>query len=690
MPSCGRCAGSTSRGSSSALRARVAMLQGKRFTFDEESRALYDAVAPTHTEAEFEAVLDAARGEAARRRLADRALRSLQAGLRDSRRAGSIACSRRPSAPAASARWRTSTLPPGERFTVEYVTGKSWSGYNWYQGELPEPDPGEHRPADLHRPRRRPGVPRGLSRAITSTTCCSRSTWCAIAAGWSSRVYPLFSPQSLIAEGTANYGIEVAFSPAERLAFERDVLFPLAGLDADARRGVLRRARAGRPPVLRRQRGGAPLSRTARIDRAGAATWLERYAMYPRPRAEQRVRFIDQYRSYVINYNLGQGPGPGLRREAGRAPADAGAALERVRGAAVVAAPALGIELAPGLHACAASTSPSSALPKSMRVAERPAPVPAPGEVLIDVHAAGVNRPDIIQRYGKYPPPPGASDILGLEVAGTMAARGRRASPGWRAGDAVCALVAGGGYAEQCVAPQEQCLPMPAGLSMIEAAALPETFFTVWTNLFDRGRLARGRVGADPRRHERHRHDGHSAGGGARRAGRDHRRQRREVRGVPAAGRRAGVELSHHRLGGGDARRPPTAAASTSCSTWSAATTPPGTSRCWRVDGRLVQIAFLKSSTGRTRHRAADAEAPVADRLDAASADAGGEGRDRRVSSRRRCGRCWRAAPWRRSSTRCSRSPTRRGAPAHGVQRARGKDRARCPSLSACSPRASR
>jgi NADPH:quinone reductase len=129
--------------------------------------------------------------------------------------------------------------------------------------------------------------------------------------------------------------------------------------------------------------------------------------------------------------------------------------------------------------------------PDVMRVAERPAPTPAAGEVLIDVHAAGVNRPDIVQRYGKYPPPPGASDILGLEVAGTVAAVGEGVT-GWRPGDAICALVAGGGYAEQCVAPQEQCLPVPAGLSMIEAAALPETFFTVWTNLFDRGRLAAG------------------------------------------------------------------------------------------------------------------------------------------------------------------------------------------------------
>ena len=129
--------------------------------------------------------------------------------------------------------------------------------------------------------------------------------------------------------------------------------------------------------------------------------------------------------------------------------------------------------------------------PDVLRVAERPDPVAAAGEVLIDVAAAGVNRPDLRQRMGKYPPPPGASDIPGLEVAGTVAAVGA-AVTGWREGDSVCALVAGGGYAERVAVPQEQCLPVPAGLSLIEAAAIPETFFTVWTNVFDRGRLQAG------------------------------------------------------------------------------------------------------------------------------------------------------------------------------------------------------
>jgi len=121
--------------------------------------------------------------------------------------------------------------------------------------------------------------------------------------------------------------------------------------------------------------------------------------------------------------------------------------------------------------------------PEVLHVVERPIPTPGPGEVLIKVQAAGVNRPDIMQRQGNYPPPPGASDIPGLEVAGTIPDEGDRS---------VCALVAGGGYAEYCVAPAPQCLPIPAGLDVIHAAAIPETFFTVWTNVFQRGRLAAG------------------------------------------------------------------------------------------------------------------------------------------------------------------------------------------------------
>jgi putative PIG3 family NAD(P)H quinone oxidoreductase len=126
--------------------------------------------------------------------------------------------------------------------------------------------------------------------------------------------------------------------------------------------------------------------------------------------------------------------------------------------------------------------------PEVLRLIERPTPQPQAGEVLVRVEAAGVNRPDIMQRQGKYPPPPGASDIPGLEIAGTIVSGGNR----WNEGDAVCALVAGGGYAELCAVPAQQCLPIPTGMTLVAAAAIPETYFTVWTNLFQRGRLQAG------------------------------------------------------------------------------------------------------------------------------------------------------------------------------------------------------
>ena len=122
---------------------------------------------------------------------------------------------------------------------------------------------------------------------------------------------------------------------------------------------------------------------------------------------------------------------------------------------------------------------------------ERPHPTPGPGEVLIRVHAAGVNRPDLLQLAGHYPPPEGASDILGLECAGEIVELGKGVA-GWAVGDRVCALLTGGGYAEYATAPAGQCLPIPRGLSPVEAASLPETFFTVWSNLFDRAGLQRG------------------------------------------------------------------------------------------------------------------------------------------------------------------------------------------------------
>ncbi len=129
--------------------------------------------------------------------------------------------------------------------------------------------------------------------------------------------------------------------------------------------------------------------------------------------------------------------------------------------------------------------------PEVLKAAERPLPVPKPNEILVKVAAAGVNRPDVLQRTGNYPVPPGASDLPGLEIAGEVVACGPEARM-WKVGASVCALAHGGGYAEYCVVPEVQALPVPRGLSMIEAASLPETFFTVWSNVYDRGRLKVG------------------------------------------------------------------------------------------------------------------------------------------------------------------------------------------------------
>jgi NADPH2:quinone reductase len=129
--------------------------------------------------------------------------------------------------------------------------------------------------------------------------------------------------------------------------------------------------------------------------------------------------------------------------------------------------------------------------PDVLKLSERPMPILKPGEVLIKVHAAGVNRPDTMQRMGNYPVPPGASDLPGLEVAGEIV-DGDVTGSTFKKGDMVCALVQGGGYAEYCAAPVAQCLPVPKGLSAVEAASLPETFFTVWSNVFDRAHLGDG------------------------------------------------------------------------------------------------------------------------------------------------------------------------------------------------------
>jgi putative PIG3 family NAD(P)H quinone oxidoreductase len=131
--------------------------------------------------------------------------------------------------------------------------------------------------------------------------------------------------------------------------------------------------------------------------------------------------------------------------------------------------------------------------PEVMQLADLPRPEVAPGEVLVEVAAAGVNRPDIVQRNGHYPPPPGASPILGLEVSGRVAAVGEGVER-WQVGDKICALTNGGGYADFVTVPEGQCLPIPGSLSMVEAATLPETFFTVWANVFDRARLKSGEI----------------------------------------------------------------------------------------------------------------------------------------------------------------------------------------------------
>jgi hypothetical protein len=286
-----------------ALRARAAMLSGTKMTFDEESKALYDAVAPHHTDADFEKVLAELsaklpgqstlldRYETFRNRfvIPRERLDATFAAAIDGCRARTL---------------KHITLPAGESFTVEYVTGKSWSGYNWYQGhyrsliqvntDLPIY---ADRAIDLACHEGYPG--HHVYNALLEKNLVRDRGWVEFS------VYPLFSPQSLIAEGTANFGIEVAFPRAERLEFERRVIFPAAGLDPsgvtqyyDVLALVDRLSYAGNEAARRYLNG--------QIDASAAADWLVKYGLYSRPRAEQRVRFIDQYRSYVINYNLGK------------------------------------------------------------------------------------------------------------------------------------------------------------------------------------------------------------------------------------------------------------------------------------------------------------------------------------------------------------------------------------------------
>ncbi len=286
-----------------ALRARVAMLQGKRFTFDEESQALYDAIAPTYKDADFEPVLKQLEAKLpGSGSLIERYDRFKQTFVIPKARLNTVF-----QAAIRGCRDRTLAhveLPSTETFKVEYVTGKSWGGYNWYQGSFRSliqvnTDLPVHveRALDLACHEGYPG--HHVYNALLEKNLVRDRGWIEFT------VYPLFSPQSLIAEGTANYGIEVAFSRQERLAFEKDVLFPLAGLDA-SRAGAYYEVLDLVDQLSYAGNEAARQYLNGQIDKTAAADWLERYAMMPRPRAEQRVRFFDQYRSYVINYNLGK------------------------------------------------------------------------------------------------------------------------------------------------------------------------------------------------------------------------------------------------------------------------------------------------------------------------------------------------------------------------------------------------
>jgi hypothetical protein len=294
--------------------SRIALLSGGKMSFDEESRVLYDAVAPRHTEADFQATLDAIAGELDQLPVAARPKLPANASLRDRLEAlrERVTIPKEKIGPVferaiAECRARTAkrvVLPAEESFTLEQVTDKPWSGYNWYQGgsksliqlnvSLPI---WIDRAIDLACHEGYPG--HHVYNLLLENRLVKERGWVEF------QVYALFSPQSLIAEGTANFGIEVAFPGEEKTVFERDVLYPLAGLDPALA------APYGRIAALVNQLSYAGNEAARRyldgeIDAAAAAAYLERFGLYSPERAAQRVRFIDTYRSYVINYNLGQ------------------------------------------------------------------------------------------------------------------------------------------------------------------------------------------------------------------------------------------------------------------------------------------------------------------------------------------------------------------------------------------------
>ena len=286
-----------------ALRARVAMLRGVRLSFDEESRALYDAVAPTHEEAHFQQALDAldavlpGKGPLQPRYAEFRAHFVIPRERLDDVFREAIR----------SARSRTLAriaLPDEESFVVEFVRDKPWSGYNWYRGnyhsviqvntDLPTYI---DRAIDLAAHEGYPG--HHVYNALLERHLVREREWVEFT------VYALFSPQSLIAEGTANYGIAMAFPGEQRFEYERDTLYKLAGIDPD------RADEYRRTQEIVRQLGyaGNEAARAyldGRLTREQTVDWLMTYALMTHPQAEQRTRFFDKYRSYVINYNLGQ------------------------------------------------------------------------------------------------------------------------------------------------------------------------------------------------------------------------------------------------------------------------------------------------------------------------------------------------------------------------------------------------
>ena len=290
-----------------ALIARVNMLGGAKMSFDEEARALYDAVPPTLGEEHFQAALDELDAVLAEEGFSDGTLIERYEAFQSDFRIPPEALDTVFRQAIDDCRERTRAridLPPGESFRLSYVTDKPWSGYNWYQGryqsliqvntDLPIY---VDRAVDLACHEGYPG--HHFYNALLEKHLVRDRGWVEYS------IYPLFSPQSLIAEGTANFGIEMAFPGEERLAYERDVLYPLAGLDparAESYQRVLelveRLSYAGNEAARRYLDG--------EIDADEAADWLTRFAAMDPERAAQRVRFIDKYRSYVINYNLGQ------------------------------------------------------------------------------------------------------------------------------------------------------------------------------------------------------------------------------------------------------------------------------------------------------------------------------------------------------------------------------------------------